>query len=111
MKLFDMFNRGSAPVARERLQILLAHERNSRNHPDLLDTLREEILGVISRHIAFEPDKVMIKVDRGKSVSTLEVDIEIPNGQRITELAPPHSRLKLDSAPHESVTAIQQGTV
>jgi cell division topological specificity factor len=111
MKLLKIFRCGSAPVARERLQILLAHERNSRNNPDLLDTLREEILGVIGRHVAFEPDKVMIKVDRGKSVSTLEVDIEIPNGQRITELAPTHSRLKLDPAPHESVTAIQQGTV
>jgi cell division topological specificity factor len=42
--------------------------------------LREEILAVISRHISFEPDKVQIKMDRGKSVSTLEVDIEIPNG-------------------------------
>ena len=42
--------------------------------------LREEILAVISRHVSFEPDKVQIKMDRGKSVSTLEVDIEIPNG-------------------------------
>jgi len=81
MSLFDFFRRGSAPVARERLQILLAHERAAtRGQPDLLGVLREEILAVISRHIAFEPDKVQIKMDRGKSVSTLEVDIEIPNG-------------------------------
>lgn len=111
MKLFSMFRRGTAPVARERLQILLAHERNSRNHPDLLDTLREEILAVIGRHVSFEPDKVIIKVDRGKSVSTLAVDIEIPNGQRTAELAPLHSRLKLDTAPPDGVPAIQQGTV
>ena len=80
MSLFDFFRRGSAPVARERLQILLAHERTMRGQPDLLGVLREEILAVISRHISFEPDKVQIKMDRGKSVSTLEVDIEIPNG-------------------------------
>ncbi len=80
MSLFDFFRRGSAPVARERLQILLAHERSARGQPDLLGVLREEILAVISRHISFEPDKVQIKMDRGKSVSTLEVDIEIPNG-------------------------------
>jgi cell division topological specificity factor len=80
MSLFDFFRRGSAPVARERLQILLAHERAARGQPDLLGVLREEILAVISRHISFEPDKVQIKMDRGKSVSTLEVDIEIPNG-------------------------------
>ena len=80
MSLFKLFRRGSAPVARERLQILLAHERVARSQPDLLGVLREEILAVISRHVSFEPDKVRIKLDRGKSVSTLEVDIEIPNG-------------------------------
>ena len=79
MTLFKLFRRGSAPVARERLQILLAHERAaSRGQTDLLGLLREEILAVISRHVSFEPDKVQIKMDRGKSVSTLEVDIEIP---------------------------------
>jgi cell division topological specificity factor len=80
MSLFRFFRRGSAPVARERLQILLAHERAARGQTDLLGLLREEILAVISRHVPFEPEKVQIKMDRGKSVSTLEVDIEIPNG-------------------------------
>jgi cell division topological specificity factor len=71
--------RGSAPVARERLQILLAHERSSLRQSDLLGTLREEILAVIARHVALDPDKVQVKMDRGGIVSTLEVDIEIPN--------------------------------
>jgi cell division topological specificity factor len=79
MKLFNWFSRSSAPIARERLQILLAHERNERHQPDLLGVLREEILTLISRHVSFDPDKVQIKMDRGKSVSTLAVDIEIPN--------------------------------
>jgi len=79
MSLFDLFRRRSAPVARERLQILLAHERVARSRPDLLGVLREEILVVIRRHVPFEPEKVQIKMDRGKSVSTLAVDIEIPN--------------------------------
>ena len=71
----------SAPVARERLQILLAHERvGLRGVPDLLETLREEILAVVSRHIVLDPDKVIVRMDRGKHVSTLEVDIEVPNG-------------------------------
>src|SRR6202034_1321505 len=74
MNMFNLFRRGSAPIARERLQILLAHERNARSQPDLLGILREEIVAVISRHVSFDPDKVMIKVDRGNSVSTLAVD-------------------------------------
>jgi cell division topological specificity factor len=70
---------GSAPVARERLQILLAHERNTRGQPDLLGILREEILAVIGKHVTLDPDKVQIKMDRGDSVSMLEVDIELPS--------------------------------
>ena len=42
--------------------------------------LREEILAVISRHVALDPDKVLVKMDRGKSVSTLEVDIQLTMG-------------------------------
>jgi cell division topological specificity factor len=70
----------SAPVARERLQILLAHERSMRGQPDLLELLREEILAVVSRHVELDPDKVIVKMERGETVSTLEVDIELPNG-------------------------------
>jgi cell division topological specificity factor len=80
MNMFKLFRRsGSAPVARERLQILLAHERKSTGQPDLLAILREEILAAVGRHVSLDPDKVQIRMDRGVPVSTLEVDIEIPN--------------------------------
>ena len=69
----------TAPVARERLQILLAHERGSRGQPDLLMQLREEILAAVSRHVTLDPDKVIVRMERGKDISTLEVDIELPN--------------------------------
>ena len=68
----------SAPVARERLQILLAHERGLRGQPDLLELLRAEILAVVSRHVVLDPEKVIVKMDRGHHVSMLEVDIEVP---------------------------------
>jgi septum formation topological specificity factor MinE len=51
----------------------------ARNEPELLGILRGEIQAVIGKHVALDPDKVQIKMDRGKTVSTLEVDIEIPN--------------------------------
>jgi cell division topological specificity factor len=70
----------SAPVAQERLQILLAHERGLRRQPDLLDVLQAEILAVVSRHIVLDPEKVTVRMDRRKHVSTLEVDIEVSNG-------------------------------
>ena len=81
MNLLRLFRgrNASAGVARERLQILLAHERGLRGQPDLLATLREEILAVVSKHIQLDPEKVTVRLDRGPVVSTLEVDIEVPN--------------------------------
>jgi cell division topological specificity factor len=81
MNLMSFFKRpiSTAPVARERLQILLAHERGLLGQSDLLATLREEILAVVSKHVVLDPDKVIVKLERGKTVSTLEVDIEVPN--------------------------------
>ena len=79
MSLIEMFRRKrSAPVARERLQIILAHERAAVGNSDLLATLREEILAVIARHMTIERDKVNVKMDRGDNVSMLEVEVELP---------------------------------
>ena len=81
MSLLSFFNRkSSAPVARERLQILLAHERSlTGGNSDLAAILHEEILAVIARHFAIDRDKVQVKMDRGQSVSTLEIDVELPS--------------------------------
>ena len=69
----------TAPVARERLQILLSHERGLRGQPELLELLRAEILAVASKHVAIDPEKLHVRMDRGNHVSTLEIDIELPN--------------------------------
>lgn len=71
--------RNSAPVARERLQILLAHERSTLGRSNLVSVLQDEILAVISRHVFIDPDSVQVKMDRGATISTLEIEIEIPN--------------------------------
>ena len=80
MNLIALFRRrSSAPIARERLQVLLAHERVVTGKSDLLATLQEEILAVIAKHVAVDRDKVTIKMDRGDAVSTLEIDVEVPS--------------------------------
>ncbi|GBR36080.1 cell division topological specificity factor MinE [Acetobacter peroxydans NBRC 13755] len=81
--LSNLFNkRSSAPIARDRLQILLAHERmsvdGSGNQDDLLAKLHREIMEVIKRHISVDQDKVQIKMDRGAQCSVLEIDVEVP---------------------------------
>lgn len=79
MSLFSFFRSSrSAPVARDRLQVLLAHERALAGRPDLVAVLQKEILAVIARHIPVDQDKVVVKFDRGSQVSTLEIDIEMP---------------------------------
>jgi cell division topological specificity factor len=80
MNLLDLFRRkDSAPVARERLQVLLSHERSVIGKSDLIATLQEEILAVIAKHIAVDRDAVQIKLDRGDKMSMLEIDIEVPS--------------------------------
>jgi cell division topological specificity factor len=68
----------TAPVARERLQVLLAHERMAAGNSELLNVLREEILAVIAKHITVDREKVNVKFDRSASSSTLEIDVEMP---------------------------------
>lgn len=78
MSIFSLFRKQkSAPLARERLQVLLAHERAS-SSTDLVAVLREEILGVIARHVQIDNDRVHVKMDRDEHFSILEIDVEIP---------------------------------
>jgi len=80
MRLINLFRkRDSAPVARERLQVLLSHERAVIGKSDLIATLKDEILAVIAKHIAVDSDAVQIKLDRGDKVSMLEIDVEVPS--------------------------------
>ena len=80
MNLMSLFRkRDSAPVARERLQVLLAHERAFVGESDLLALLQEEIIACIAKHVTIERDRVQIKMDRGDPISTLEIDVEVPS--------------------------------
>jgi cell division topological specificity factor len=66
--------RSPASVARERLQVLLAH---SCGRPDLIVLLRDEILAAIAKHVKTEPDSVQVKMDRRDSATLLEIEVEI----------------------------------
>ncbi len=79
MNLRRFFSRvQSAPAARERLKVLLAHERAAVGDSDLVSKLRDEILRAISKHMQIDSEKVSVTMERGAQVSTLAVDIEIP---------------------------------
>jgi cell division topological specificity factor len=81
MKLFRLLTgRRSAPLARERLQILLTHERGATGHSGLIAVLREEILCVIAKHVDVAPEKVEVRLQHGEGVAVLEIDVELPEG-------------------------------
>jgi len=80
MSLFGFFkSRGTAPVARERLQILLAYERVALGPRDVVAMLRDDLLATIGRYVDIDPEKVKVKMDRAGAFSTLEIDVEIPS--------------------------------
>jgi cell division topological specificity factor len=79
MKLFQLFGRRSAPQARERLQILLTHERGATGQSGLIAMLREDILGVIAKHVEVAPERVEVRLERGDEVAILEINVEIPD--------------------------------
>ena len=87
MTLLSFFRRtprvSSAQTAKERLQILLAHERQDRSGPDYLPLLQKEILEVIRKYIQVPGEKVEVKLQRGAEMSTLEIDIELPGAQTL----------------------------
>lgn len=69
----------SAAAAKERLQILLAHDRSDRARSDLLPLLQRDILEVVRRHMSVDGDAVEIKLERGEDMSSLEINIEVPD--------------------------------
>ena len=71
----------SAESAKERLQILLSHERTDRSSPEYLPMLQRDILEVIERYMRVGGDSVDIKLERGEELSTLEINIELPGAR------------------------------
>jgi cell division topological specificity factor len=71
--------KSSASVAKERLQIILAHERSGRGaSPDYLPQLQQELIAVISKYVKINPDDIKVNLERQDTLEILEVKIEMP---------------------------------
>ena len=87
MSLFSFLlgeKKKTASVAKERLQIILAHERSGRggSRADYLPQLQKELLAVISKYVAIRPEDIKVHLDRQDNFEVLEVKIEVPDGVR-----------------------------
>ena len=69
--------RNSASIAKERLQIVLAHERASRDAPDFLPVLQKELLAVVGRFVEIRDDTIRVNLGKSGDTSVLEINIEI----------------------------------
>jgi cell division topological specificity factor len=81
MSLLDYFRStkpSSASVAKERLQILVAHERASRNQPSYLPKLQEELLAVVKKYVNVGQDAISINYEQDEDQEVLELNIVLP---------------------------------
>ena len=82
MSLLDYFKISkisTASVAKERLQILVAHERSSRNQPSYLPQLQKELLEVIQKYINVGHDAITVSFEQDENQETLELNIVLPD--------------------------------
>ncbi|BAO82059.1 septum formation topological specificity factor [Serpentinimonas raichei] len=74
----------TASIAKDRLQIILAHERSGRNvsEPNYLPQLQRELIAVISKYVHVNPGDIRVHLERQDNLDVLEVKIELPDTQR-----------------------------
>ena len=86
MGLLDYFRgtrqKGSANVAKERLQILVAHDRAERHRPSYLPKLKQEIIDVIRKYVDVDMNAVSVNYEQEDTHEVLELNIVLPDTAR-----------------------------
>lgn len=83
--MLDLFNRNkktNAAIAKERLKIIIEHERKGRGNPEFLPRLEKEILDVVRKYVSVDEDAVSVSIDRQEHVDLLEVNVVIPENNK-----------------------------
>ena len=69
----------SAKVAKERLQIIIAHERGTRDKPDYMALLQKDLIDVITKYVSIDKDDVKVELERKDGCSILELNVTLPH--------------------------------
>ena len=76
-------NQRSAAIAKERLQIIVAHERGHRRRsPHYLPAMKRELLEVVRKYVSIEQDQVKVHIDREGDYEVLELNITLPEEEQ-----------------------------
>lgn len=80
-KIVHYFRRAdkTAKVAKERLQIIIAHERTLQDKPDYLPLLQKDLLAVIEKYVTINHDDLRVELERKDSCSILELNVVLPH--------------------------------
>lgn len=80
-KVLQYFHRPqkTAQFAKERLQIIIAHERGEREKPDYLSLLQQDLIDVIAKYVKIDKDQVRVELERKEGCSILELNVMLPN--------------------------------
>lgn len=83
MSLLDYFRsqkKTTASLAKERLQIIVAHERSCRGTPDYLPQLKQDILDVIRKYVDIHQDQVQVQLEQNEDdLAVLELNVTLPD--------------------------------
>ena len=81
--IFDYFRafskQNTASLAKERLKIIVAHERSEQKSPDYLPKLKKELIDVISRYVRIDREKISVQLERAGDYSVLELNVTLPD--------------------------------
>ena len=87
MSLIDYFRSNkkqtSASVAKDRLQIIVAHQRGERSGPDYLPQMKQEIIEVIKKYVTISEDQVSVQMEQNdENLSVLELNVTLPEDEK-----------------------------
>ncbi len=88
----------TASVAKERLQIVLAHERAGRDAPDFLPVLQKELLAVVGKYLDVSEDMIRVNLQRRGEVSTLEINVDMDKARAKPPVKGPPLKVKQATA-------------
>lgn len=77
--IFRNRQQNTARVAKERLQIIVSHERVTRNGPDYLPMLQRELMAVIAKYVDIDEEQVKVELERSGNCSILELNVTLPD--------------------------------
>lgn len=84
MSILDYFRSNkksnTATLAKERLQIIVAHQRGERGAPDYLPRMKQEIIEVIRKYVHISEDQVSVQLEQNDdNLSVLELNVTLPD--------------------------------